>query len=98
MNISSDAKFLKNTKHLTVCSQNNPQDLSRKVRDMILPVVNMDVTPLVQFLVFVSYIGLVYGLSVELIGSNPLRMMWRNSEAANPTEESEILEENTVSD
>lgn len=65
---------------------------------MILPVVNMDVTPLVQFLVFVSYIGLVYGLSVELIGSNPLRMMWRNSEAANPTVESEILEENTVSD
>lgn len=42
---------------------------------MILPVFNMDVTPLIQFLVFVSYLGLVYGLSVELIGGHPFRMI-----------------------
>ena len=66
--------------------------------DMILPVVNMDVTPLVQFLVFVSYLGLVYGLSAELIGGNPLRMLWRGRDSANPTVKIEIPEENTVSD
>ena len=65
---------------------------------MILPVVNMDVTPLVQFLVFVSYLGLVYGLSAELIGGNPLRMLWRDRDSGNPTVEIEIPEENTVSD
>jgi len=65
---------------------------------MILPIVNMDVTPLIQFLVFVSYLGLVYGLSAELIGGNPLRMLWRGSDSANPTVQIEIPEENTVSD
>ena len=35
----------------------------------------MDVTPFVQFLVFVAYIGLIFGLSVELIGRNPLNML-----------------------
>ena len=38
---------------------------------MIIPIINMDATPLVQFLVFISYIGLVYMLSVELIGYHP---------------------------
>ena len=42
---------------------------------MILPILNMDVTPFVQFLVFVAYIGLIFGLSVELIGRNPLNML-----------------------
>lgn len=79
------------------CGQNNSQNLSA-TSDMILPVVNMDVTPMIQFLVFVSYLGLVYGLSVELIGSNPLRMMWRGNDATNPIAESEIPEENTISD
>ena len=35
----------------------------------------MDVTPFVQFLVFVAYIGLIFGPSVELIGRNPLKML-----------------------
>lgn len=69
-----------------------------RTSDMILPIVNMDVTPLIQFLVFVSYLGLVYGLSAELIGGNPLRMLWRGSDSANPTVQIEIPEENTVSD
>lgn len=64
---------------------------------MILPIINMDVTPLVQFLVFVSYIGLVYGLSVELIGTNPLRMMWKTGETVNPPIETETKEENLIS-
>lgn len=64
---------------------------------MILPIVNMDVTPLVQFLVFVSYIGLVYGLSVELIGSNPLRMVWKTAETVHPPVETDSNEENTIS-
>ena len=42
---------------------------------MILPILNMDVTPFVQFLVFDAYIGLIFGLSVELIGRNPLNML-----------------------
>ena len=42
---------------------------------MILPILNMDVTPFVQFLVFVAYVGLIFGLSVELIGRNPLNML-----------------------
>ena len=42
---------------------------------MILPILNMDVTSFVQFLVFVAYIGLIFGLSVELIGRNPLNML-----------------------
>ena len=37
----------------------------------VLPVLNMDVTTLVQSLVVVSYIGLIYMLSVELIGYYP---------------------------
>jgi len=66
---------------------------------MILPVVNMDITPLIQFLVFVAYLGLVYGLSAELIGGNPLRMLWRSGDSAtDPTVEIEIPDENTVSD
>ena len=47
---------------------------------MILPILNMDVTPFVQFLVFVAYIGLIFGLSVELIGRNPLNMLRRDKE------------------
>ena len=35
----------------------------------------MDVTPFVQFLVFVAYIGLIFGLYVEFIGRNPLNML-----------------------
>ena len=35
----------------------------------------MDVTPFVQFLVFVAYIGLIFGPSVEPIGRNPLKML-----------------------
>jgi len=66
---------------------------------MILPVVNVDVTPLIQFLVFVSYLALVYGLSAELIGGNPLRMLWRSGDAAtDPTVKFEIPEESTASD
>ena len=42
---------------------------------MILPILNVDVTPFVQFLVFVAYIGLIFGLSVELIGRHPLNML-----------------------
>ena len=33
---------------------------------MIIPVVNMDVTPAVQLMIVISYIALVYGLSVEI--------------------------------
>ena len=87
-------RFLKNSKLVV---KTNFKIFQVKL-DMILPVVNMDVTPLVQFLVFVSYLGLVYGLSAELIGGNPLRMLWRDSDSANPTVEIEIPEENTVSD
>ena len=90
----ADAKFLKNTKLVV----KTILKIFQVTSDMILPVVNMDVTPLIQFLVFVSYLGLVYGLSVELIEGNPLRMMWRGGDAANTTAESEIPEENTVSD
>ena len=66
---------------------------------MILPIVNMDITPLVQFVIFVSYIGLVFGLSVELIGSNPLRMIWKTGETVNPAPmENKTPEENTITE
>lgn len=58
---------------------------------MIIPVVNVDITSLVQFLVFVSYMGLVYGLSVEIIGYHPFRMIKKTIQAANPPEERETL-------
>ena len=32
----------------------------------------MDVTPAVQLVITISYIALVYGLSVEIIGDHPL--------------------------
>ena len=38
---------------------------------MIIPVLNMDVTPAVQLMIVISYIALVYGLSVEIIGGHP---------------------------
>ena len=38
---------------------------------MIIPVLNMDVTPAVQLMIIISYIALVYGLSVEIIGDHP---------------------------
>ena len=38
---------------------------------MIIPVLNMDVTPAVQLMITISYIALVYGLSVEIIGDHP---------------------------
>lgn len=44
---------------------------TRIVSVTVLPVLNMDVTTLVQSLVVVSYIGLIYMLSVELIGYYP---------------------------
>ena len=37
---------------------------------MIIPVLNMDVTPAVQLMIVISYIALVYGLSVEIIGDH----------------------------
>lgn len=53
----------------------------------------MDVTPLVQLLVFVSYIGLVYGLSVEILGYHPFQMMKRTIQVKPPPAESEIPQE-----
>ena len=50
---------------------------------MIIPIINMDVTPLVQFLVFISYIGLVYMLSVELIGYHPFCITKKTVQAEN---------------
>ena len=38
---------------------------------MIIPVLNMDVTPAAQLMIAISYIALVYGLSVEIIGDHP---------------------------
>ena len=38
---------------------------------MIIPVLNMDVTPAVQLMITISYIALVYGLSVEITGDHP---------------------------
>ena len=38
---------------------------------MIIPVLNMDATPAVQLMITISYIALVYGLSVEIIGDHP---------------------------
>ena len=38
---------------------------------MIIPVLNMHVTPAVQLMIAISYIALVYGLSVEIIGDHP---------------------------
>ena len=38
---------------------------------MFLPIVNVDITPLVHSLLAVSYFGLVYMLSVKLIGYQP---------------------------
>ena len=38
---------------------------------MIIPVLNMDVTPAVQLMITISYIALVYGRSVEIIGDHP---------------------------
>ena len=66
---------------------------SQVVPAMIIPIVNMDVTPLVQLLVFVSYIGLVYGLSVEILGYHPFQMMKRTIQAKPPPAESEIPQE-----
>lgn len=58
---------------------------------MIIPVVNMDITPLVQFLIAVSYVGLVYMLSVELIGHHPFRVTKKSVPVENvPTENAEI--------
>lgn len=91
--------FKKVTWYCTVCGQNKLQNLPCKLTDMILPIVNMDITPLVQFLIFVSYIGLVFGLSVELIGSNPLRMIWKTGEIVNPaTMENKAPKENTITE
>ena len=65
---------------------------------MILPIINMDITPLVQFLVVVSYFGLIFGLSVEIIGGNPFQMMKKTVEADNHDMTSETPEENSSSD
>ena len=73
--IITAAKFQKNPflhKILKPVVKTNPP---AKVKNMTLPILNMDVTPFVQFLVFVAYIGLIFGLSVELIGRNPLNML-----------------------
>ena len=53
----------------------NPKKSPAKIQDMILPLFNMDVTLFVQLLVFVAYIGLIFRLSVELIGRNSLNML-----------------------
>ena len=55
---------------------------------MIIPIINMDVTPLVQFLIFISYIGLVYMLSVELIGYHPFCITKKTVKAENVLMES----------
>ncbi|PFX26925.1 hypothetical protein AWC38_SpisGene8404 [Stylophora pistillata] len=56
-----------------------------ETQNMILPILNMDVTPFVQFLVFVAYIGLIFGLSVELIGRNPLNMLRKSNKEEGST-------------
>ena len=45
------------------------------MQNIILPILNIDMAPFVQFLVFAAYIGLSFGLSVELIGRNSLNML-----------------------
>ena len=66
---------------------------------MIIPVVNMDATPLIQFLVFIAYIGLVYGLSVEIIGYHPFRIMKKAAGVETLTAmESETTQEKASSD
>ena len=66
---------------------------------MILPIINMDITPLVQCLIIVSYIGLVFGLSVELFGGNPLHIIWKTGETVDPRPmETATPEGNTISD
>ena len=63
----------------------NPNKSPAKKQNMILPILNMDVTPFVQFLVFVAYIGLIFGLSVELIGRNPLNMLRKSNKEEGST-------------
>ena len=66
---------------------------------MIIPVVNMDATPLIQFLVFIAYIGLVYGLFVEIIGYHPFRIMKKAAGVETLTAmESETTQEKASSD
>ena len=66
---------------------------------MFLPIVNVDITPLVQSLVVVSYFGLVYMLSVELIGYHPFAITKKTVQTENIAEggtESSLEEKETV--
>ena len=75
--------------------------LRRKLSDMIIPVLNMDVTPAVQLMIVISYIALVYGLSVEIIGYHPFGRTIKpkvvNVKIENPATESAAKQRKTIS-
>ena len=54
---------------------------------MFLPIVNLDITPLVQSVIVVSYFGLVYMLSVELIGYHPFPVTKKTIQTENLAED-----------
>ena len=68
---------------------------------MIIPVANMDVTPAVQLMIVISYIALVYGLSVEIIGYHPFGRTIKpkvvNVKIENPATESAAKQRKTIS-
>lgn len=68
---------------------------------MIIPVLNMDVTPAVQLMIVISYIALVYGLSVEIIGYHPFGRTIKpkvvNVKIENPATESAAKQRKTIS-
>ena len=51
---------------LEVYKKEVPKDIR-----MIIPVINMDITPVIQLLIVVSYIGLLYVLTMEIVKDNP---------------------------
>lgn len=68
---------------------------------MIIPVLNMDVTPAVQLMIVISYIALVYGLSVEIIGGHPFGRTIKpkdvNVKIENPATETATKQRKTIS-
>lgn len=54
---------------------------------MVLPFVNVDITPLVHSLVVVSHFGLACMLSVELIGYHPFPLTKKAVQTKNIAEE-----------
>ena len=68
---------------------------------MIIPVLNMDVTPAVQLMIVISYIALVYGLSVEIIGYHPFGRTIKpkavNVKIENPATEGATKQRKTIS-